>query len=115
MTFATITYILPTWFGAHIDYYHLSVLPIVLTATFGVVATAQIMKYFARRDQNAEGRRHREDHLENESPGASEAATNAAEPSWIETFIENINSILLMTAVVGCELFVRYTGSFAPS
>ena len=98
MLFTTITYILPKIVGVQVDYYYLAYMPLVLIFTFGVVITAEIMRFFQRRDQNRNGVLELQVRNENEAGLAKEAP-------WKERVLLQFNNICIGMVVAGCKFF----------
>ena len=103
MIFTTITYTLPKIFGVHVHYYHLVAIPAVLEASLGTVATARIIKFFAKRDQRAGAPKPGDDLALDEDD-----AVIAEETSWADTFFEQLNILILAVLCLGCELPVAF-------
>ena len=105
-----LTYVLPTRLGAHLEFYFLELVPIILNLTFCVIFTSALMDFFERRDRN----RVRGEREVGAGAGARAGEQNDPAPprnnedgaSFLAQIAQLANTTTLLLIMLGCEFSV---------
>ena len=100
---AGIFYILPISLGAQVHYYFADAVSFLLTSTVCVVFTAEVMKFFYRRDHQQGGGAAVQEQPQNEV-GDEDHKDEEGRDCFEET-LQQLNVILICAVALGCEFF----------
>ena len=103
-TVSSLTYVLPTELGFHVEYYFLELVPIVLNLTVCIVCTARIMDFFEKRNQTG-AREEGEAGLD----GVERRNQTGQDEAGGSLFFEigkHLNTMVLVLMILGCEFDV---------